>query len=528
MWTRRTGSGPPAGQGVPCGWLIRGMGLTGAAFMLLLGLLHGLGPMGPTTQPAPRFTVSRETTFVVGPVQQDGAIDYPSALSSQWGRGVTMENNACVLLLEAMGPAPLGSDFTPDYFAALGVAPLSDDSSRLAWLEKFAQGERWDADQRERLHQVRATAMRRPWTREEFPQLAQWLDHNETPYQLVRRAVERERYASPWYAGVTSQLGDHAIPELEANRELARLLCVRALLRAGERSHEEAWQDVWACLSLGRLVGSGPSMVEYKLGAAIESLAIGTALTLLKHTQVSATEARVLLGRLGSFPPPPNLAAAIDWGERCIYLDAILQLASGRIDAHDVLEVAPNELESELASEGASIDWDVPLRKGNMWFDRLVQAFEARSHASRVQGYWRIKKALRAESQRQSTAWRWGQRSERLHYMLGDKLVASYTQSYPWDLDEIGWARQSFDFLAIALALEAYHDERGCYPELLHELAPTWVERIPLDVFSDSLLKYRRERQGYLLYSVGPNARDDKGRERDYREGSDDPSVRMP
>jgi hypothetical protein len=39
---------------------------------------------------------------------------------------------------------------------------------------------------------------------------------------------------------------------------------------------------------------------------------------------------------------------------------------------------------------------------------------------------------------------------------------------------------------------------------------------VPKDIFAeDAPLHYKREGAGYLLYSVGPNGRDDAGRTRD-------------
>src|SRR5262245_31255046 len=62
----------------------------------------------PPKQVKPRFTISKETTCVKGPVDKDGFIDYATALHERLSNGVTPENNANVLLWKAMGPADLG------------------------------------------------------------------------------------------------------------------------------------------------------------------------------------------------------------------------------------------------------------------------------------------------------------------------------------------------------------------------------------------------------------------------------------
>src|SRR5262245_33592389 len=56
--------------------------------------------------PKGKFTISKETTYVTGPLDKDGYIDYAAALNERLGQGVTPENNANVLLWRAMGLQP--------------------------------------------------------------------------------------------------------------------------------------------------------------------------------------------------------------------------------------------------------------------------------------------------------------------------------------------------------------------------------------------------------------------------------------
>src|SRR5947209_7995811 len=52
------------------------------------------------------FTVSKETTYVTGPLDKDGYVDYAAALNERLGKGVTPETNANVLIWKAIGPRP--------------------------------------------------------------------------------------------------------------------------------------------------------------------------------------------------------------------------------------------------------------------------------------------------------------------------------------------------------------------------------------------------------------------------------------
>ncbi len=60
----------------------------------------------------------------------------------------------------------------------------------------------------------------------------------------------------------------------------------------------------------------------------------------------------------------------------------------------------------------------------------------------------------------------------------------------------------------IALALKAYQAERGAYPASLSELeAAGW--KLPVDPFVQKPYHYRREKQGFVVWSTGPDMDDD-------------------
>ena len=68
------------------------------------------------------------------------------------------------------------------------------------------------------------------------------------------------------------------------------------------------------------------------------------------------------------------------------------------------------------------------------------------------------------------------------------------------------------DQALIGCALERFHLAAGQYPETLAALAPRFIDKLPRDVISGELPKYRRTEDGrFVLYSVGWNETDDGG-----------------
>jgi hypothetical protein len=82
--------------------------------------------------------------------------------------------------------------------------------------------------------------------------------------------------------------------------------------------------------------------------------------------------------------------------------------------------------------------------------------------------------------------------------------------------------------LHVAFALAAYRAEQGRFPAGLGELVPKYLAAMPDDLFSGKALVYRPSADGYVLYSVGVNEKDDGGRGPDDDRRGDDLAVVIP
>ena len=66
-----------------------------------------------------------------------------------------------------------------------------------------------------------------------------------------------------------------------------------------------------------------------------------------------------------------------------------------------------------------------------------------------------------------------------------------------------------------ALACKAFHNEEGRWPETLGEVAPEYIDPVPVDLYVDKPLVYHPREDGFVVYSVGKNQTNDAGREDD-------------
>ncbi len=75
-----------------------------------------------------------------------------------------------------------------------------------------------------------------------------------------------------------------------------------------------------------------------------------------------------------------------------------------------------------------------------------------------------------------------------------------------------GWRSQAqLRCAAVALAVERYRRTHGRWPEALSDLAPAFLKAVPADPFDGQPLRYRKDKEGVVVYSVGEDRKDDGG-----------------
>ena len=169
-------------------------------------------------------------------------------------------------------------------------------------------------------------AMKRPWSKKEFPLLAGWLAANEKPLALLVAASKRPRRYDPLIPEDGSVIGA-LLPAVSQYREAARALTARAMLRVDEGKVDEAWEDLLACHRLARLVGQGPTLIEALVAIAVDGMACAGDQGLLQHARLTPAQIARMRADLDKLPPLPKMVDKINVGERFMYLDCVGMVA---------------------------------------------------------------------------------------------------------------------------------------------------------------------------------------------------------
>jgi hypothetical protein len=498
-----------------------------------------------------RFTLGKTTTYVEGPVDPDGRVNYAAALNERLGKGVTPEKNANVLLWKALGPRPQGEpEMPPEFFRLMGMDRPPDEGDYFIDLSRFAKDNPQVVPGREaeavgeRLNR----ATQRPWTPDEFPDVAAWLKANEKPLTLVVEATKRSHYFSPLVPPESekgsSGLLNAPLPGVQPCRGLAGALAARAMLRLGRGAAGDAWEDLLACHRLGRLLGRGGCLFEGLVGIAIDLVACRADLAFLDRARPDAKRIDRCLRDLRALPPLPDLAEKVNLGDRFMFLDIVMQVDRRGLqflkDLSDDRAGQPATF-LERIQEGFAqrmldgIDWDPALETANRWFERAVAVLREPDRPARVRKLDAFSADLKAlleqapDAEGVAKTMLDGKSTGKARgKAVGDILIPRLMPAINKVQDAADRARQTQDNLTLAFALARYRLDHGRYPERLDALVPRYLPDVPRDLFSGRALVYRRDGDGYVLYSVGVNGRDDGGRGYDDEPPGDDLTVRLP
>jgi len=509
-----------------------------------------------TEQPKPHVlvTISKETTYVTEPLRKDGYVDYVAALNQRCKKGVTPENNAAVLFWQAMGPSEIKPEMRRRYFQMLDMPPLPEKGNYFVSSDKYFQQLKDAKDRRlpKPAGQARDPvwdefneAAKRAWSRQEFSALVAWLDANEKPLDLLVMATKRPFRYDPMLCGdvaegwVVTILLDGAAQ----SRELGRALARRATLRLKEGKLNAAWDDLLACHRLARLEGQGPTLVEALIAIAIDGVACTGDQAVMQDTALNATQIAKMREDLARLPPMPRMVDKLDLGERFMFLDCVSTCAREGFDTISTLDGSRDSksaLESWIeAAARESLDWDLILRMGNSWYDRIVAVCRKPTRSERSTEFLKLEKdvkARKADANLTSFALALLVTSPRRAYSqrVGKMLIGLLLPSLRATFNAEDRGTIQFEVTRLGFALAAYRADHGSYPQQLSDLSPRYVARVPVDIFAnDGPLHYKRQGAGYLLYSVGVNGRDDGGRGYNDRkpgesEDWDDLAVRVP
>jgi hypothetical protein len=279
-------------------------------------------------------------------------------------------------------------------------------------------------------------------------------------------------------------------------RTVARLLRMRAQIRALDGGADAAVLDARRILVVSRFAGAEPSFMSKLVQMAVRSIFVGTVEGVLAQGEPSpAALAELQRAICADFADPAILNALR--GERAYIEDTIRALDDGRLtyDRVHIMDEIPKvtgveKIDRWLRRFRGGGSWTKPscaevLRYQSYLIEIVKESPDAlRSRANEVAAY----RNKMGESARMATD-------------TYDKYIQAEWRS-----------RALLSSAAVALAAEQFRRTNSRWPESLAELVTAKVlDAVPPDPFDGKPLRMRRLSDGIVIYSVGPDLNDDGG-----------------
>lgn len=487
-----------------------------AATLLVAVILYGL--FGPD----PPILVSPETTVITGPPAADGLPDYAAARLALAGPAPPPEDNAAVDLLLMTWPMYLSPSDLRLVCTAVGI-PDSPPASRLLIPE-------WSGNDAVTLWTV-SDASEHPWTTNEHPALAAWLETNATFLDRLVTAADKPRWwlANPALLGGSPDwFGD--APAVDA---LTMFLECRALLHLGEGRHAAAWRDLRAIERWGRLLAdprNGPQRQLFQL--SVQSVQIRAARSIARHLLPLPALPSDLLAEIrtefASDEAAPDPAETLR-GERLQTVGMVVSLArrlpGGRSARPRRVQMGRGEVNPLVdAALATRLDWGGVLIAFTEAHDDALAALRLPTHAARraeldrLQAGWAATApAVRSVQANTATVLRGLIEPRRRERALAAWLAIDAFDRVAY-LDGPAAVTACRELVRTTVALAAWRADRApgepLFPERIEDMVPRYLDHVPNDPFTDSPLRYRRVGDVVLLVSAGGDGIDNGGDDR--------------
>lgn len=353
-------------------------------------------------------------------------------------------------------------------------------------------------------------------TQEELSLLKDYLSKNSQALAVFKQGSERPHC---WWKRENPE--DEfmlwiLLPELDPLKSIARLTCWQAKLKARDGQIQAAFDDLLACYRVGWHLRGPRTLIEQVVGIALQALAVENSRVVLSTCKIDERLLMNFQQHIEDVMPSDSDIADFQV-ERFMIRDMIQRCFTD--DGKGSGRMIPRMLTNSLSGDG--------IFPNNCELALALISANRKKMTDRFEG-------LYDKMQVWATMTPWQINEENVHELMESEFEGSsnlekvrYFAYYiltpvmlkvsetPYRL------KVQTEGLVTTIALLRYYEETEQYPENLSQLTEAgYMEDIPMDPYSDGPLVYRRTEDGFTLYSVGMNFKDDGGKPGRYKYGT--------
>ena len=500
---------PPYWMGQPSSkkrWTLRSLLLLFLSLIWIGGVVIGMYVLVMFV--IPPFSLSPQTTYLMEPRSKEFyGIDYAAYIERQIDPGAPPEENGFRLLTDTFG-RPFFDDIKNEHWNRLcEYLDLPTEIEPTLTFTDF-----WEYSQTLPLEkqEIVKTFYREQdslLSDEAVPIVARWLDESDAALDLFIAAIQMPvLYIPPMFG---TELINTLLYCDNTCRRMARELQIRIRYRLTVGEIDEAWDDVLAIYRLSEQHRrTGWNAISSLVNTSIVDRANRSAESVLLHSVWDSNEVRRKAEEIVPFLQPfhDDEIRKCLLNERLTALDSIHRFADGTgFDFLIEKEPPPETFEDFFKRRAIRFcRLGLTMIEINQYFDEMELWFF--SNAPKPDDHWTF------NTYEFLKLFAWYGRNGAIGVAIGRMLSGILSPAIDAWRTSLQTRRVNVSLTHLVFALETYRRDKGGYPDALDALREGYIAEVPLDPFSGEALRYVKEDEKYLLYSVGPNGIDDEGR----------------
>ena len=372
----------------------------------------------------------------------------------------------------------------------------------------------WPADKTEKNYQI---IIGNEWDEELVKEV---MEKNREFFEDFDRFIQSPYFQDPVIRDPASFGIDMPPLALGQYRTFAKLSLLRSTYLFKQGKEKEAFDETIKVIKMGQMLQDAPlpSMIQYLVGIAIKGMGLENLRAMIKETDLSVDLLKIYTHELSRFYANKESLEKIFKGEYISLMNAKTKF----IDS-----IPKGKKFSE--EEKILLQEFLPSGKGE-FLARFSYFYKPNQ----------TKRFFAEETRRQLEAvnkeWCWTPEIGPLISYYGPKVI--FTENLIGktlhDIVMVGFGavlqRKCFEDFSVAstqllMAIKAYQIENKKLPDSLEELSPEYILELPQDPFDKKIIRYSKQKK--IIYSVGPNGKDEGGSEGEKLEEIPEPTFKI-
>lgn len=336
-----------------------------------------------------------------------------------------------------------------------------------------------------------------PLTNEQIEKLLLALDEHQAVLAKARLLAHLPSGCYP--ARSLEEVLSEPPPYLAGARALGNLLWLDAALLARGRKTDEALALSRCLLNVGRSVGDDPDLQAQLLRIESRRLAWSSIERALAHGEASADALQTAQQLLAEEQAQPVLLSAM-LGHRARMHEVMSRLEA---NADGVIPARERDFVFDVAER------DSPVGQAEHW---LKVGWVQHNHALNLELMTRAVALARLPlDQQMEQTHDFDLIVKRMHDDWRSSLARRSLPDAVGTIQAYQRSQIELRCAGVALAVERHRLDHNAWPRDLQQLVPDYIPEVPRDPFDGKPLRLRSFPGGVMIYSVGPDARDNRG-----------------